>query len=66
MTDGAKSRKSAEKIRQQKAEEIRVLDILEEFEEHGLVKRIWDDKKQDYVWDKTDLGHKVAKELDIE
>lgn len=52
--------------RQRKAEEIRVLDILEDFEERGLVKRIWDDKKQDYVWDKTELGHKVAKELEIE
>lgn len=47
------------------AEEIRVVDIIEEFEEKGLIKRTWDDKKQDYVWNKTELGHKMAKKLGI-
>ena len=40
--------------------------ILKEFEEEGLVFKTWDIKKQDYVWHRTELGHKVAKELGME
>ncbi len=40
--------------------------MLEEFEEQGLIFKTWDIKKQDYVWHKTELGHKVAEEMGIE
>ena len=43
-----------------------VADILKDFEKEGLIFKTWDVKKQDYVWHKTEFGHKVAKKMGIE
>ena len=40
--------------------------ILKEFEDLGVVWKRWDVKKNDYVWYRTELGHKVAKSMGIE
>lgn len=43
--------------------EKRVIEILNDLESRGLVEKIWSEKKQDYVWGKTEFGKQVYKEL---
>lgn len=43
-----------------------VEDILLDFEKHGLVWKRFDVKTQEFVYYRTDLGHKIAQEMGLE
>lgn len=43
--------------------EKRVKKILDELQRKGLVEKIWSEKRQDFVYGKTELGKQVYKEL---
>ena len=47
-------------------EEKEVEQILDELERDGLVFKLWDVKRQEFIWHKTEYGHKIAKEMGLE